>query len=315
MAILKLTPSCKDYLWGGSRLRTDFGIKSDLEPLAEAWVLSCHPDGPSYLPDGTTLADYVAAHPEALGTDCAKFEQFPVLTKFIDASKNLSIQVHPSNDYALKNEHQYGKTEMWYVLDAGEGAGIYYGFKRETTLKEMKAAIESNTLTELLNWVPVKKGECFFIPAGTVHAIGAGLLIAEVQQSSNLTYRVYDYGRLGADGKPRPLHIDKALAVTRREPPQTPVGPTEPEQSVAGGSVQPLFACDKFTTAVLTVEGTMSDSVPNESFVSLLTLEGEGTLSYRGETYPLKKGQSVFLPAGMGTYELTGRMQVLRTRV
>ena len=315
MAILKLTPSCKDYLWGGSRLRTDFGIKSDLEPLAEAWVLSCHPDGPSYLPDGTTLADYVAAHPEALGTDCAKFEQFPVLTKFIDASKNLSIQVHPSNDYALKNEHQYGKTEMWYVLDAGEGAGIYYGFKRETTLKEMKDAIESNTLTELLNWVPVKKGECFFIPAGTVHAIGAGLLIAEVQQSSNLTYRVYDYGRLGADGKPRPLHIDKALAVTRREPPQTPVGPTEPEQSVAGGSVQPLFACDKFTTAVLTVEGTMSDSVPNESFVSLLTLEGEGTLSYRGETYPLKKGQSVFLPAGMGTYELTGRMQVLRTRV
>lgn len=121
MAILKLTPSCKDYLWGGSRLRTDFGIKSDLEPLAEAWVLSCHPDGPSYLPDGTTLADYVAAHPEALGTDCAKFEQFPVLTKFIDASKNLSIQVHPSNDYALKNEHQYGKTEMWYVLDCVPG--------------------------------------------------------------------------------------------------------------------------------------------------------------------------------------------------
>ena len=122
MAILKLTPSCKDYLWGGSRLRTDFGIKSDLEPLAEAWVLSCHPDGPSYLPAGTTLADYVAAHPEALGTDCAKFEQFPVLTKFIDASKNLSIQVHPSNDYALKNEHQYGKTEMWYVLDCVPGA-------------------------------------------------------------------------------------------------------------------------------------------------------------------------------------------------
>ena len=115
MAILKLTPSCQDYLWGGSRLRTDFGIKSDLEPLAEAWVLSCHPDGPSYLPDGTTLADYAAAHPEALGTDCAKFEQFPILTKFIDASKNLSIQVHPSNDYALKNEHQYGKSEMWYV--------------------------------------------------------------------------------------------------------------------------------------------------------------------------------------------------------
>ena len=129
MAILKLTPSCKDYLWGGSRLRTDFGIKSDLEPLAEAWVLSCHPDGPSYLPDGTTLADYAATHPEALGTDCAKFEQFPILTKFIDASKNLSIQVHPSNDYALKNEHQYGKTEMWYVLDC-----VPDGIKKQSPL-------------------------------------------------------------------------------------------------------------------------------------------------------------------------------------
>ena len=111
MPILKLTPSCKDYLWGGSRLRTDFGIKSDLDPLAEAWVLSCHPDGPSYLPDGTTLAAYIAAHPGCLGTDCDRFEQFPILTKFIDAKQNLSVQVHPSNDYALKNEHQYGKTQ------------------------------------------------------------------------------------------------------------------------------------------------------------------------------------------------------------
>ena len=103
MSILKLTPSCKDYLWGGSRLRTDFGIKSDLDPLAEAWVLSCHPDGASYLPDGTTLAAYIAAHPGCLGTDCDRFEQFPILTKFIDAKQNLSVQVHPSNEYALKN--------------------------------------------------------------------------------------------------------------------------------------------------------------------------------------------------------------------
>ena len=102
MNILKLTPSCKDYLWGGCRLRSDFGIKSNLNPLAEAWVLSCHPDGPSYLPDGTTLAEYIAAHPGCLGTDCEKFEQFPILIKFIDAKNNLSIQVHPSNEYALK---------------------------------------------------------------------------------------------------------------------------------------------------------------------------------------------------------------------
>lgn len=217
MAILKLTPSCQDYLWGGSRLRTDFGIKSDLEPLAEAWVLSCHPDGPSYLPDGTTLADYAAAHPEALGTDCAKFEQFPILTKFIDASSNLSIQVHPSNDYALKNEHQYGKSEMWYVLDCVPGAYLYYGFTHEISKEEFAERIKNNTLTEVLNAVPVHKGDCFFIPSGTLHAICQGIVVVEVQQNSNVTYRVYDYGRVGADGKPRALHIEKALDVTRRK--------------------------------------------------------------------------------------------------
>ena len=158
MNILKLTPSCKDYLWGGSRLRSDFGIKSDLNPLAEAWVLSCHPDGPSYLPDGTTLAEYIAAHPGCLGTDCEKFEQFPILIKFIDAKNNLSIQVHPSNEYALKNEHQYGKTEMWYVLDCEPGAYLYYGFDREISKEEFQERIKNNTLTEVLNAVPVHKG-------------------------------------------------------------------------------------------------------------------------------------------------------------
>ena len=157
MSILKLTPSCKDYLWGGSRLRTDFGVQSDLNPLAEAWVLSCHPDGPSYLPDGTMLADYLAAHPEAAGTDCKKFEMFPVLTKFIDAKNSISIQVHPSNEYALEHEHQYGKTEMWYVLDCEPGAFLYYGFDHEISREELEERIRNNTLTEVLNAVPVKK--------------------------------------------------------------------------------------------------------------------------------------------------------------
>ena len=201
MPILKLTPSCKDYLWGGSRLRTDFGIKSDLEPLAEAWVLSCHPDGPSYLPDGTTLAAYIAAHPGCLGTDCDRFEQFPILTKFIDAKQNLSVQVHPSNEYALEKEHQYGKTEMWYVLDCVPGAYLYYGFTHEISKEEFAERIKNNTLTEVLNAVPVHKGDCFFIPSGTLHAICQGIVVVEVQQNSNVTYRVYDYGRVGADGK------------------------------------------------------------------------------------------------------------------
>ena len=260
MAILKLTPSCKDYLWGGSRLRTDFGIKSDLEPLAEAWVLSCHPDGPSYLPDGTTLADYAATHPEALGTDCAKFEQFPVLTKFIDASKNLSIQVHPSNDYALKNEHQYGKTEMWYVLDCVPGAYLYYGFTHEISKEEFAERIKNNTLTEVLNAVPVHRGDCFFIPSGTLHTICQGIVVAEVQQNSNVTYRVYDYGRVGADGKPRALHIEKALDVTRRTPPQ---------KHDFGSH---LAQCEYFT--VDAKKGAFDGAAGEKSFVSLLITDG-----------------------------------------
>ena len=316
---LLLSPAFKDYIWGGERLKRDWGKRTEMTPLAESWELSCHEAGPSVIAGGEyagqTLAQYLAEHPQDVGAKAEKAGEFPLLIKLIDAAGPLSVQVHPDDAYAQKYEHSLGKTEMWLVLDAGEGAGIYYGFKRETALEEMKAAIENNTLTELLNWVPARAGDCFFIPAGTVHAIGAGLLIAEVQQSSNLTYRVYDYGRIGADGKPRALHIDKALAVTRREPPKTPVGPTEPERVVTGGRIQPLFACDKFTTAVLTVEGTMEDCVTQESFVSLLVLEGEGTLKHQGEAYAVKKGQSVFLPAGLGDYALTGRMKLLRTRV
>ena len=328
MAIIKLTPSCKDYLWGGSRLRTDFGIKSDLDPLAEAWVLSCHPDGPSYLPDGSTLAEYLAAHPGCLGTDCDKFEQFPILTKFIDAKNNLSIQVHPSNDYALKNEHQYGKTEMWYVLDCEPGAYLYYGFDHEISKAEFEERIKNNTLTEVLNAVPVHKGDCFFIPSGTLHAICKGIVIAEVpvhkgdcffipsgtlhaickgiviaevQQNSNVTYRVYDYGRVGADGKPRALHVAKALDVTLRTP---------PAKHDFGSH---LAQCEYFTVDAR--KGAFADAVDGKSFVSLLITEGEGTLTCGGEAVSVKKGDSYFLPANSGSYTVQGNCQTLVTRV
>ena len=181
MKALQLTPACKDYLWGGQRLKTDFGVQSDLDPLAEAWVLSCHPDGPSLLPDGTTLADYLAAHPEAAGSHCEAFADFPVLVKLIDAKGDLSIQVHPSDAYALEHEHQYGKTEMWVVLAAEPGAFLYYGFDHEITKEEFARRIRENTLTEVLHAAPVQKGDVFFIPSGTLHAICKGIVIADVQ--------------------------------------------------------------------------------------------------------------------------------------
>ena len=301
MSILKLTPSCKDYLWGGEKLRTEYHVKSDLNPLAEAWVLSCHPDGPSYLPDGTTLQQYIDAHPGCLGTDCEKFEQFPILTKFIDAKNNLSIQVHPSNAYAQEHEHQYGKTEMWYVLEAEPGAMLYYGFAHEISREEFARRIADNTLTEALNAVPVEKGDCFFIPSGTLHAICKGIVVAEVQQNSNVTYRVYDYGRKGADGKPRALHVDKALDVTRREPPQP--------QDFHGHLAQcEYFTVDKFSNAY-------QETVDESSFVSLLITEGAGTLTCGTETVPCKKGDSFFLPADSGTVKAEGTFELLRTKV
>lgn len=301
MSILKLTPACKNYIWGGEKLRTDFRIQSNLTPLAEAWVLSCHPDGPSCLPNGESLAEYVAANPECLGTHCAGFEQFPVLIKLIDAKNDLSIQVHPSDRYARVHEGQYGKTEMWLVLDAEPGAFLYYGFSRKITRAEYAYRIKHNTLTEVLNAVPVHKGDCFFIASGTVHAIGKGIVIAEVQQNSNVTYRVYDYGRVGADGKPRELHIEKALAVSELLPPRL------------RDFGNHLGQCEYFTADLL--KGPCSGRADESSFVSLLAIDGEGTLICGDETVSFRKGESVFLPANSGDYRCEGEVSILRTTV
>ncbi len=302
MPAYQLIPACKDYLWGGQRLKTDFGIQSDLDPLSEAWVLSCHPDGPSVLADGPcagmTLTAYLEkAGKEALGTACQSFENFPMLIKLIDAKKDLSIQVHPSDEYALKNEGQYGKTEMWVVLDAEPGAFLYYGFDREVSLEEFSRRVEDGTLTEVLRKAPVKAGDVFFIPSGTLHAIGAGLVIAEIQQNSNVTYRVFDYGRLGPDGKPRPLHVEKALEVTDRRP--------APELDFG----EHLGSCRYFTTDGH--DGAFQGNCDGTSFHALLVTEGEGTLTCGGETRPVKKGQCFFLPAGSGCYRVDGDCRTL----
>ena len=324
MKTIQLTPSCKDYLWGGEKLRTEYGIQSELHPLSEAWMLSCHPDGPSYLPDGSTFQQYINAHPGCLGTHCEKFSEFPVLAKLIDAKKDLSIQVHPSNEYALEHEHQYGKTEMWYVLEAEPGASLYYGFTHEISKEEFERRIQDNTLTDVLNAVPVKAGDVFFIDAGTVHAIGAGILIAEIQQNSNTPYRIYDYGRVGKDGKPRELHVEKAKEVTNLVPPKYPTTAQGAPTAIAGLREPPkaqdfhghLAQCDYFT--VDAVEGGFEDVCDETSFTSLLVLEGKGTLTETatGESLPIRKGQSLFLPAGTGAYAVTGTdLKCLRTRV
>lgn len=287
MSILKLKPSCKDYLWGGHRLAEEYGKEYEGDVLAETWELSCHPDGPSFISNGEhagkTLQQYIDEKgKEVLGTHCRRFRDFPILTKFIDAKDNLSIQVHPDNRYALKNEGQYGKTEMWYVMDAGKEAFLYYGFQKEVSKEEFSRRIQEDTLLEVLNAVPVQKGDVLFIESGTIHAIGKDILIAEIQQNSNVTYRVYDYGRVGKDGKKRDLHIEKALAVTNRVP------------IVRDKSSYPHVAdCDYFTVDKLNLDGNvmkkMEGTVSDASFASILMLDGCGTISSQGKLWNFKK--------------------------
>ena len=312
MSVLKLKPSCKDYLWGGHRLVEEYGKEYDGEILAETWELSCHPDGPSTIVNGAyagkTLEEYIEAEgKEVLGTNCRRFRDFPILTKFIDAKQDLSIQVHPDNRYALKNEGQYGKTEMWYVVDAGKEAFLYYGFKKEVSKEEFARRIREDTLLEVLNAVPVQKGDVLFIESGTIHAIGKDILIAEIQQNSNVTYRVYDYGRVGKDGKKRDLHIEKAIAVTNRVP------------LIKSRSSYPHVAdCDYFTVDKLNMDGRMmcrvEGTVSEESFVSILILDGEGVVSC-GNKVSYQKGDSLFLPAGSGAYVIEGSCDALITTI
>lgn len=309
MAILKLKPACKDYLWGGNRLKTDFHKEYEGEILAETWELSCHKDGPSIILNGKdagkTFRDYVLENQsKAIGTNCDRFEEFPILIKFIDARDNLSIQVHPDNAYALKNEGQYGKTETWYIVDAKEGAGIYYGVKEAMTKEEFADKIANNTVLDALNFQKVKKGEMYFIESGTIHAIGKDVLIAEIQQNSNVTYRVYDFGRVGADGKPRELHIEKAKEVTNLTP--------MTEKKDFGSH---LADCDYFTVDALTLDGVQKGETDGTTFHSILILEGEGTLHTDTESISFRKGDSLFVTADNGSYTLKGKADALLTTV
>lgn len=313
MALLKLIPSYKDYLWGGRQLVKEYNKDFEGNTLAESWELSCHPDGPSRIQNGPysgkTLQEYIDTEGcQVVGTDCRRFENFPILIKLIDAKDNLSVQVHPDNAYAMKEKGQYGKTEMWYVLECKEGACIYYGFNREVTPEELEKRIKENSLLEVLNAVQVHKGDVLFIEAGTIHAICKDIVLAEIQQNSNITYRVYDYDRTGVNGKKRELHVRQALDVVKR----TPTGANK-------SSCPHVACCEYFTVDKLYLDGTvmkkMSGYVNEKSFVSVLFTEGTGTIQSQGERIEFRKGDSFFLSAGSGVYEIDGICEALITMV
>ena len=317
---MKLIAPLKDYLWGGTRLKDEYGKETQLTKVAESWELACHRDGKSIIANGAakgqTLADWIeGAGKDALGTNAAKFPYFPLLIKLIDAHDNLSVQVHPDDDYALRVEGEYGKTEMWYIVDCEEGAELLYGFAQEISKEEFRRRIEDNTLLDVVRRVPVKKGDVFFIPAGTLHAIGKGILICEIQQNSNTTYRIYDYGRIGADGKPRNLHIEKALHVTCLAP-VSEEGVSTPVLNIFAGTEARLLAtCDYFTVYHLAITGECALYAGADSFQCLTVLDGRLTLCTGSDALPIQKGETVFLPAGLGRYVLDGNGEVILSKI
>lgn len=337
-----LSPAGKDYLWGGRRLRDDFSKELDMEPLAETWECSTHPDGPSYAasgPDrGRKLIDILRDHPEYIGSHPRVRPDggLPVLVKLIDASLDLSVQVHPDDDYACRHENgSLGKTEMWYVVDAKKDAGIIYGFSRDMTQNLLKKSLEDGSVGRYLQRVKVKKDDVYAIEPGTVHGIGAGTLVAEIQESSNITYRLFDYNRKDREGNLRELHIDKGLEVSSLRSSSRPRQPIRVLNYRPGAASELLYRCRHFQVERLMINTervrNMADiRADSTSFRILLCIDGcaamfaaddeavlfpyvaDGRNDVRsGRCWTLFRGDCMFIPADSVPLKLHGKAQFL----
>ncbi|MDR0916694.1 MAG: class I mannose-6-phosphate isomerase [Oscillospiraceae bacterium] len=300
---LKLAPVFKDAIWGGARLKRDFGANTDLPRIAESWVLSDRASSENIVLNGE-LAGY--SLPDAL----REFgePELPLLVKLIDAQEPLSVQVHPDDAFAQSRNLPRGKTEMWYILDAVPNAHIYLGLSRAVTPDELRQRIADGTIEDVLRRVPASRGNVFFIPAGTIHALGGGILLAEVQQSSDTTYRVYDYNRLGTDGAPRELHIDDAVACANLT-----ADVAKPFIIAEEGAFYGDFTA--FRATILNVTGRERVSVDATTFLSAIVVAGQCELRCAGHTLDLAQGDSVYLASGLGAADFDGRCEVMLASV
>jgi len=339
--IMRLEPAFKDNLWGGTKLRTVFGKKCDYDVIGESWELSAHPDGQSVIASGIFTGMYFGEFIEKYGHDVvgwksSSLDRFPVLIKFIDAKKDLSIQIHPDDDYALEIENEFGKNEMWYVVDCEPGAFLYCGLKKDSSKEEIRERIENNTITDILNKIEVHKGDCVMVKAGTIHAIGAGILICEIQQNSNCTYRMYDYDRKDKFGNKRELHIDKAIDVVdvKKYKPFISDNKDVPEGAEVLVSCK-YFECYKYVLGSDAAEadhasdiedncyntenvrntGKVNISVDAMSFRSVIVIDGSGKIAVGNNTMDYKAGDSFFVTAGEKVINLEGTGTVIVTKV
>ncbi len=312
---IKLNPIFKEIIWGGNRLKNEYNKKSDLQNIAESWELSVRQDGMNTIVggeyDGLTMQEYIEKNGEAVISNKPQ-PFFPLLIKFIDAEDNLSVQVHPDDEYGLKNANSLGKTEMWYIIDAKPGAQLVYGLNDGVSNEEFAQAIKDGKVEEKLNYVNVKKGDVFFIPSGLVHAIGSGILLAEIQQNSNITYRVYDYNRVGKDGKTRELHVNDALNVIVNRSKEE-IEKIQFSTNVKNSNT--LASCKYFNVEKHSINGTFCSSTNEESFASLLCLDGKGEIFYNNESFVFSKGDSYFIPANLGEFTISGDLEVIISKI
>ena len=321
--IISLAPAIKDYLWGGNRLYTNYGKGEANAIVAETWELSAHPSGPSTVTSGPcaglTFNEYLdRLGADGLGWKSQTFQAFPILIKYIDAAGSLSVQVHPGDDYAMSTEDEYGKSEMWHVVDCEEGAFIYYGFNRDVTREEVAQRIADGTIEEVLNKVPTHPGDTYFIEAGTVHAIGAGNTICEIQQSSNSTYRLYDYQRKDKDGNLRELHLEKALDVmnmNRSTVPETKEALASDHIAPGTAIVQQLGSCKYFESSLYVINGETTLVTSDAYFLALTILDGQGVITYGDRVLEFKKGDSLFVPAGQVKLLVEGSCRLIATHI
>ena len=314
---MRLKPVFKDLIWGGTKLRSYFNYETPEENTAEALVLSCRENDECTVSGGEMddipLSLVYAAKPEFFGSNCAKYDRFPLLIKLIDAMDDISVQVHPDDEYAASVSDEWGKAQLWYVIDCEPGAYLICGFNDEINIEDFRRRIEDDTLISTVNTYEVRKGDTFYIEPGTLHAVGKDILLAEIGQNSELSYRVYDYCRVDENGESRPLNIQQALDVTITAPPTVQPGPMVPRAEIDGHFETLLGRSEYFASSLWEVENSAFISAPDESFVSIFMLEG--TLKIEGLDVSARKGESILIAAGSKDVALTGIGKFIATVV
>ena len=309
MDIIFTNPVYKDYIWGGCKLNNELNKKSPFEKTAESWEISCNSNGLCTIKSGEFKGLYLndvysdnSKKEMIFGTNCDKYDEFPILIKFIDAMNNLSIQVHPDDNYARKKGFKYGKNEMWYVMDCNDNSNLIAGMNKTVSKEELIDIVENNNIKDYLNYVSVKKGDSVYIPAGTLHAIMNGLLICEIQQNSDITYRVYDWDRVDKDGKGRKLHKKEAIDTINSN--------FIPEIIHSNNNqIQILASNDLFEVSKITCKEYFEACTEKTSFEAFCVVSGSGKVCEN----EIKIGDSFIVPAYFGKYKIEGNLELLKT--